>query len=320
MRVELVREALVAAGHEIVPPDPLAPGDLESVHDRDFLEFLATAWERWQASGYPHDPGQDRVVPYAFPLPALTPGRPARIPVSVGALTGTYAMDTMTLIGPGTWKAVQGAAACALTAAHLVAGGQSSALALVRPPGHHAARRVYGGACYVNNAALAAHHLQQHYGRVSVVDLDAHHGNGTQEIFYRSAAVRYGSVHVDPGAGYFPHFLGFADERGAGDGDGANLNLPLAPGSGDGEWLEAVATLTEFARPAAALVVSLGVDAWRDDPESPLEVTIDGFRRAGSMLASLTVPTVIVFEGGYDLAMIGALVTAFVDGFGGRTV
>jgi acetoin utilization deacetylase AcuC-like enzyme len=226
-----------------------------------------------------------------------------------------FAMDTMTLIGRGTWEAVRAAAASALTAADLVIDGAASAYAAVRPPGHHAGTSFYGGACYLNNAALAADRLRRWRAPVAVIDLDAHHGNGTQEIFYGTDTVRYGSVHIDPAAGYFPHWLGFADETGDGEGSGANLNLPLARGADDRVWMSAVDRLIEFASKASALVVSLGVDAWRDDPESPLQVTVDGYYRAGMELGSLGLPAVIVQEGGYDLKMLGELVVAFLQGF-----
>jgi acetoin utilization deacetylase AcuC-like enzyme len=315
-RGDAIHAALVATGHQVLAPDPIEDDDLLTVHTADLVEFQRTAWDRWQSSGYPRDPGQDRVVPYAFPLPDVTSRRPPRRPASIGALTGMFAMDTMTLIGNGTWEAAREAAACALTAARMVAEGTRAVYAAVRPPGHHAGTSFYGGSCYLNNAALAARRLvDSGRGPVAVIDVDAHHGNGTQQIFYETPRVRYGSVHIDPGAGYFPHWLGFADEKGEGAGVGANLNLPLAPDSGDDEWLQAVATLTGFGRGAGSVVISLGVDAWREDPESPLQVSVDGYRRAGSMLGGMGLPTVIVQEGGYDLANLGLLVTSFLDGF-----
>jgi acetoin utilization deacetylase AcuC-like enzyme len=147
---------------------------------------------------------------------------------------------------------------------------------------------------------------------VAVIDVDAHHGNGTQAIFYDDPGVRTGSVHVDPGAGWFPHFLGFADETGAG---GSNRNVPLAPGAGDEEWLAAIAGLLEWAGDARALVVALGVDAAGGDPESPLNVTPAGFRAAGRALGATGLPTVLVQEGGYELATIGGLVRELLEGF-----
>jgi acetoin utilization deacetylase AcuC-like enzyme len=198
----------------------------------------------------------------------------------------------------------------------MVSSGERAVYAAVRPPGHHAGTSFYGGACYLNNAALAADRLHSKgLGPVAVIDLDAHHGNGTQQIFYETDVVRYGSVHIDPAAGYFPHWLGFADETGVGPGAGANLNLPLPPGSADEVWLRSVDQLVDYALGARSLVVSLGVDAWINDPESPLQVTVDGYRRAGFALGGLGLPTVIVQEGGYDLKALGQLVVAFLEGF-----
>jgi acetoin utilization deacetylase AcuC-like enzyme len=199
-----------------------------------------------------------------------------------------------------------------------VLAGEPAAYACCRPPGHHATRGGFGGSCYLNNAAAAAARLRtQVDGPVAVIDVDAHHGNGTQSIFYADPAVLTGSVHVDPGAGWFPHFLGFAGEAGSGAGAGANRNVPLAPGTGDDAWAEAVAELAEWARAggAAALVVPLGVDAAGGDPESPLEVTPAGFRAAGRALGELRLPTVVVQEGGYDLNTLGNLVCESLIGF-----
>jgi acetoin utilization deacetylase AcuC-like enzyme len=314
-RVELIEQAAVLAGHKLVSPRPVTAAELEAVHDPGLIEFLRTAWAKWEQSDYPREPGQDRVVPYVFPLASLTSGRPPRRPVSVAALAGVYAMDTMTLIGPGSWEAIEAAASCAVTAVDLLAAGEPAVYAAVRPPGHHAGRDFFGGSCYLNNAAIAAAKLVETVGgSVTVIDLDAHHGNGTQEIFYERSDVRYASVHIGPAFGYFPHFVGFEDEHGAGAGHAANLNLPLPPGTGDGDWVRAVEDLIDFAAGSNALVVSLGVDAWADDPESPFEVTHAGFNQAGQMIGSTGPPTVIVQEGGYDLAALGSLVMAFLEG------
>jgi acetoin utilization deacetylase AcuC-like enzyme len=172
--------------------------------------------------------------------------------------------------------------------------------------------------CYLNSAAVAAEALRRAgHERVSVVDVDAHHGNGTSAIFYDRGDVLYGSVHVDPAAGWFPHYVGHAGERGTGEGVGANLNIPLAPGSGDAVFLDGVAALADAVsgHGSTAVVVSLGVDAAADDPESPLEVTRDGYRRAGERLASLGLPSVLVQEGGYHLPSLGGLVTAFLSAY-----
>jgi acetoin utilization deacetylase AcuC-like enzyme len=174
-------------------------------------------------------------------------------------------------------------------------------------------RAAHGGSCYLNNTAVAAAALVDVMGCVAVLDIDAHHGNGTQEIFYDRDDVVVGSVHVDPAGGWFPHFVGSADETGG----GANRNVPLAPGSADDVWTAAVRDLVAWAeehRPRA-LVVALGVDAAEGDPESPLRVTQDGFREAGRELAGLDVHTVFVQEGGYDVTTIGALVRTVLEGF-----
>jgi acetoin utilization deacetylase AcuC-like enzyme len=231
-------------------------------------------------------------------------------PTAVWARPGLFAYDTMTLIGPGTWEAARAAVDVALTAVDLVTDGERVAYACCRPPGHHVTRSLYGGSCYLNNTAVAATELLTRLGGpVAVVDIDAHHGNGTQELFLDRADVLTASVHIDPGAGWFPHFLGFAAESGT-----ANLNLPLAPGTGDDGWLAAVREAAEFAAPARALVVALGVDAAAGDPESPLEVSAAGYRQAGRILGELGLPTVIVQEGGYDLATIGSLVVETLAG------
>ncbi len=230
-----------------------------------------------------------------------------------------FAYDTMTLIGPGTWEAARGAADAAISAAELVVAaadgvdGPGAAYALCRPPGHHATRKAIGGSCYLNNAALAAATLRERLGGpVAVIDIDAHHGNGTEAIFADDPSVLTGSVHVDPAAGWFPHFLGFEDAGGA-----HNRNLTLSPGSGDAPWLEAISRLAAWARDGGArsLVVPLGVDAAGGDPESPLDVTLAGYGEGGRILGGLGLPTVIVQEGGYDLATIGDLVVTTLRGF-----
>ena len=301
-RADAILETLREAGATVVGPVSHPAAALQAVHDAELLAYLESAWETWAAAGLPRDPGQDRVVPYVFANSG--PGAEPRRPAAVWALPGYFAYDTMTLIGPGTWKAARRAADSALTAVAHVLDGAPAAYALCRPPGHHVSRSRYGGSCYLNNAAIAAAELASRIdGRVAVIDLDAHHGNGTQEIFWERDDVLVGSVHVDPGAGWFPHFVGFAQES-----NSANRNLPLAPGSADDLWLEAVHELADWASGAAALVVALGVDAAARDPESPLEVSAAGYRQAGRILGGLGLPTVVVQEGGYDLKTIGALV------------
>ena len=304
-RIDAIRAAL--GDDTFVPATPHGDEAVLAVHDRALVDFLGNAWREWEAARLPEDPGQDRVVPYVFPHGALAG---TATPTATWARPGRFAYDTMTLVGPGTWPAAKAAADAALTAADLVARGTRAAYACVRPPGHHAGIRSYGGSCYLNNSAIAAAALAERLGEVAVLDVDAHHGNGTQEIFRGRDDVRTGSVHVDPGAGWFPHFVGFASEN-----DTGNRNLPLEPGSGDTEWLAAVRELAEWARGSRAIVVALGVDAAAADPESPLDVSHAAFREAGRTLGTLELPTVLVQEGGYDLATIGDLVYEVLAGF-----
>jgi acetoin utilization deacetylase AcuC-like enzyme len=315
-RATVLREALKSAGANIVLARAHEDAAILAVHEAALVEHLATVWEQWEAAGYVSEHGRRRVVPYVFPTEGLLSGLPLRSPKAIHGRVGRFCYDTMSLIGPGTWQAARAAADAALTAADLVAGGARAAYALCRPPGHHAGPASYGGSCYLNNAAIAAQALRQSGAeRVAVLDLDAHHCNGTQAIFYDRQDVYVGSVHVDPGAGWFPHYVGYADERGAGEGLDANRNLPLAPNSGDLEWLEAVDLLCEevAAHGAEALVVSLGLDAAASDPESPLQVTGDGYREAGERVGRLG-PAAVVQEGGYDLAAIGELLVAALGG------
>jgi len=309
-RADAIRAALESAGARLVDAEPHSDEPLLDVHSEELVAFLRGAWAAWATAGLPDDPGADRVVPYVFPHPGLLAGLPVREPAAVWARPGAYCFDTMTLVGPGTWEAARAAVDAALTAVDLVAGGAPAAYACCRPPGHHVTRTAYGGSCYLNNAAVAAQALRDGGAtRVAVLDVDAHHGNGAQAIFSSRDDVRTASVHVDPAAGWFPHYVGFADES-----DDSNLNVPLAPGSGDAAWLAAVQELAAFAQ-ADALVVALGVDAAATDPESPLRVSGSGFRIAGQILGGLALPTVLVQEGGYDLASIGELVREVLVGF-----
>jgi acetoin utilization deacetylase AcuC-like enzyme len=314
-RADAIHAALAAAGARFVEAEAQPDDAVLAVHDGALTAYLETAWGDWEAAGLPVEPGQDRVVPYVFAHPGLIEDRAPAVPTAPSARAGYFAYDTMTLIGPGTWEAARAAVDVAISAADLVLAGAPMAYACCRPPGHHVTRAAFGGSCYLNNTAAAAARLRARVdGPVAVIDVDAHHGNGTQAVFYDDPEVLVGSVHVDPGAGWFPHFVGFADETGAGAGKGANRNVPLAPGAGDEEWVAAVQALGQWAGGARALVVALGVDAAGGDPESPLQVTAAGFRAAGRVLGALRLPTVVVQEGGYDLDAIGALVREFLTG------
>jgi acetoin utilization deacetylase AcuC-like enzyme len=312
-RVDRILDAV--ADHSLVEAIPHDDEVLRRVHAPAFVDHLRQVHGEWTEGPYDALVGQDRVVPYVFPTPAMTQGMLPTPAAATHGRAGQYCYDTMTLVGAGTWEAARAAVDCALTAADLVGAGTRTAYALCRPPGHHATREGYGGSCYLNNAAVAAEALRAAgHETVAVVDLDAHHGNGTQAIFWVRPDVRYCSLHVDPGAGWFPHFFGHAHETGAGAGAGATLNVPLPEGTRDDDWLEGVRRLADWAAGADALVVSLGVDAAADDPESPLQVTADGYAAAGRLLGSLALPAVVVQEGGYHLDTLGGLVAAYLDG------
>ena len=317
-RGDVIKAALSAAGAPFVEVLDHGVGPLEKVHSTELLDYLQNAYQGWLSAGLDRDPGQDRVVPYVFPLPQLMGGRELRTPVAPSALAGRFTMDTTTLIGPGTYEAARSAADAALTATDLVLDGTPAAYAACRPPGHHAGTSFFGGSCYLNNAAIAAQALRDGgMDSVAIIDLDAHHGNGTQQIFYERSDVFYGSVHADPGAGNFPHFVGYEDEQGDGSGSGFNRNVPLPSDAGTGPWLDALSALLDDAagRRPDAVVVSLGLDAWINDPEGPLLVDAAGFSAAGDRLAALGVPVVFVQEGGYDLDQLGYLIVTVLAGF-----
>jgi acetoin utilization deacetylase AcuC-like enzyme len=313
-RATTIRDELLAAGARLVEAEEHDDDPILAVHDREFVGFLREAWDGWQAAGFPEDPGQDAVFPYIFRHHGLVDRVEARPPASTAARTGFYAFDTMTPIAAGTWPAVRAAVDVALTAVDLVVDGDRVAYACTRPPGHHVTASAYGGSCYLNTAAITGQYLRDRgFDSVALLDLDAHHGNGAQSIFWERSDVFTGSVHADPAEGWFPHFFGLADETGADEGSGANRNLPLAPGAGDDEWLAAVEELVR-AVSADAVVVALGVDAGEADRYAPLRVTAGGFREGGRLVGSLELPTVVVQEGGYDLATLGPLVRAFLEG------
>ncbi len=316
-RAARIETALRGAGHRVVEAVPHDDDVLLRVHDARLVEHLRTVYDRWVAAGFPDEPGQDRVVPYLIPSAGMLDGLPEREPTAVHAAAGRWCYDTMTLVGPGTWEAARGAVDVTQSAVDAVVGGEPLAYALTRPPGHHVTRAAYGGSCYLNNAAVAAQELRDAgHDRVAVVDVDAHHGNGTQAVFYDRADVFYGSLHVDPGAGWFPHYAGFSDEIGRSAGRGTNLNVPLPEGTGDDAWLIAldrIATAVE-AHGSSALVVSLGVDAALADPESPLRVSHEGYETGGRRLGALRLPTVAVQEGGYHLDTLGDLVAVTLRG------
>jgi acetoin utilization deacetylase AcuC-like enzyme len=317
-RGELLREGMAAAGGRIVEPPDLGLEPILAVHDAAFVDFMSRAYPAWVAEGHLEDPGQPQVTPYLFANAGFAARYAGRRPATIRAELGLYAVDTMTLLSEGTFDAACAAVHASVHAADLVATGARAAYAAVRPPGHHAGPAFFGGSCYFNNAAAAAQRLiERGLGRVGIVDIDAHQGNGTQEIFWDRADVLYTSVHVDPGDGSFPHIVGYADERGGGDGEGWNLNVPIPARSSSEVWLQALDRMLARVREhgSEAVVVSLGVDAATHDDASPLRISREGFAEAGSRIAGLDLPTVFVQEGGYDLSRLVDLVLAVLLAF-----
>ncbi|MEM8878701.1 MAG: histone deacetylase family protein, partial [Pseudomonadota bacterium] len=261
-RAEIVKAAIQRVGlGPIVAPQEQERNRLATLHDADYLAFLETAWDRWQAAGY-----QGEAIPSVWPARRMTD----RVPREIEGLLGYYAFAAETSISAGTWDAACASADVAMTAAQLVATGENCAFALCRPPGHHAARDLYGGYCFLNNAGLAAQMLLDGgASRIGLIDVDFHHGNGTQDVFYDREDVLFVSIHGSPEEA-FPHYMGYADETGTGAGEGFTLNLPLPPGTGWTAYSEALETacqrLTDFA--PDGLVVSLGVDTFKGDPIS----------------------------------------------------
>jgi acetoin utilization deacetylase AcuC-like enzyme len=307
-RAEALLGALRQMAAEVTTPALVAPDALLTVHAPDYVAFLREAADEWAAMP---DSGPE-VVANMHPSPEML-AQGATLSRPIIGRTGWFTADTACPIGPGTWESILSAASCALAAAEVASQG-GSAYALARPPGHHAYAARAGGHCYVNNSALAAEALRRSgAARVAVIDIDAHHGNGTQGIFWERPDVLTLSVHGDPSA-YYPWYVGHASEHGGGAGEGFNRNLPLPRGTGDEEWLEAVAMAAKEARQfgAEALVVPLGFDASDQEPLSFLRVTADGFARAAEMLSALGLPTVLVQEGGYNTEAIGRLLQRFL--------
>lgn len=308
-RVDYILAAFARAGWAVDAPLAYDDAVLTGVHDPQYLAFLEGAWDAWRREGRGHF-----MLPGAFPARGL---RRDREPRGLHARLGWYGFDAGTPIVAGTWDAARASAHCALTAADLVSGGERSAFALCRPPGHHAGRAMFGGYCFLNNAAIAAQRLRDAgFARVTVLDVDYHHGNGTQDIFWERDDVQFLSIHGDPDTEY-PFYLGYAEERGAGLGEGHNHNFPLPRGT---SWVEYSATLAVAIERMAdyspqALVVSLGVDTFSGDPISQFQLAAEDFPRLGARLAELGLPTVLVQEGGYAVAEIGDNVAGVLAAF-----
>lgn len=307
-------ERVLARVREVALGDVLAPRDfgqepLRRVHSDSFLLFLETAWEDWRALR-----GDRDALPMNWPVRTFR----QKEPLAIDGKLGFYSIDAATPLTEGTWRAARASANVALTGGSLLAGGERAVFALCRPPGHHAARDLYGGYCFLNNAAIAAQRfVDEGAKRVAILDVDYHHGNGTQSIFYERPDVFYVSLHGDPRQ-EFPYYIGYEDEKGEGPGRGYNHNYPLAWGTSGEDWLAALddglAKVGAF-RPEV-LVVSLGVDGFEGDPISHFRLSSEDFHRAGERVGRLGLSTLFVFEGGYALEAIAVNTVNVLEGFG----
>ncbi|GFE81130.1 acetylpolyamine amidohydrolase [Steroidobacter agaridevorans] len=309
-RADFVYDAVKARNFgPILEPKEFAVAAIERVHAPRYIRFLEKAWDLWSAQGYTNDA-----------LPAVWPVRGHRTdiePDHFAGKFGLYSYDSGTPFTAGTWAAAKTGADIALTAQQIVGGGERAAFALSRPPGHHSGPDFFGGYCFVNNAAVAAQAFRDNGAkRVVVLDVDYHHGNGTQTIFYDRSDVMFLSIHGDPRTEY-PFFLGHADETGSGEGLGYNKNYPLPAGSSNALWFDAlgdaVRRINEF-KPDA-LVISLGVDTFADDPISKFQLREPEYLKLGAQIAALNLPTVFILEGGYAVAEIGHNVAHVLQGF-----
>jgi acetoin utilization deacetylase AcuC-like enzyme len=307
-RIERLLAGAAAAGMQCVRPDDFGMVPVAAIHTPEYIDFLARIHGRWQHI----DGASAEVIPNIHPI-----ARNGAYPASAVGQAGYHMADTSCPISAHTFDSARWSASTATAAAEAVLDGDGWAYALCRPPGHHAFRDVAGGFCFFNNSAIAAQRLRRQAKRVAIIDVDLHHGNGTQGIFYERSDVMTVSIHADPER-FYPFFWGHAGERGDGLGLGYNLNLPLPRKSGDSAFLEALAVALR--RVAAfspdAIVVALGLDAFEGDPFGGLSVSTPGFARIAEAIAALGRPTVIVQEGGYLCDELGDNLTAFLTGFG----
>jgi acetoin utilization deacetylase AcuC-like enzyme len=276
-----------------------------AIHDKEYIDFLASCWTEWLAS---EAKDKSTLLPATFAL-----RRHPQKPTGLLGRAGYYLMDLSACIVEGTYAAALASANCALNAAATVATGERVSFALCRPPGHHAGKDYAGGYCFINNASVAANWLSSR-GKVALLDIDYHCGNGTQDIFYERDDVLTISIHADPNFEY-PHFWGYANETGAGAGLGFHKNFPLEKGTDDARYLSAVEEALTLIRQFEPeyLVISAGMDIYADDPLGTIKVTTNGISRIGKRIASLELPMVVVMEGGYANDVLGRNVVAFLE-------
>lgn len=312
-RVEYVLRRLGERGmKDIVAPAALDMEPVRRLHDAGFLDFLATSWDAWKQGGH-----MGEIIPTGFAARRMPGLRP---PNNIDGKVGYYALAAETSITGGTWEAVQSSCASAQSAQRLVSGGSDSAFALCRPPGHHAMSDMFGGYCFINNAAVVAEMFRMDgAAKVAVLDIDFHHGNGTQDIFYHRDDVFYASLHGHPEDAY-PYFSGYSDEIGVGKGEGATANYPMRPGSAYDLWAQALDDSLKRIKAfgAEALVISLGVDAFKDDPISFFKLESENFIDCGKRIGKLGLPTVFLMEGGYAVEAVGINTVNVLEGFANR--
>jgi acetoin utilization deacetylase AcuC-like enzyme len=315
-RATAIREALLATGDFTVEqPTEHGPDPIAAVHEVELIDLVEHAWTDAIAAG--RDPSRP-LLPDTFLLGAYAAGMElGRLPVGRHDRLGAFCFDTATPIVAGTADAARAAVDIALTAVDRALAGAPLAYGLCRPPGHHAGRNLIGGYCFFNNAAIAAQSMVDRGAqRVAILDVDFHHGNGTQQIFWERGDVLYVSLHGDPAASY-PYYSGYATERGFGVGEGANLNLPLPAGTDGDAYLaaldEGLDAIRAFA-PDAPLVVSLGFDTFHADPICTFALHTNDYARIGSAIATLDMPVVALQEGGYAVEALGANAVAFLSG------
>lgn len=309
-RAELVLERVEARKlGEVIAPTDFGPTPILRVHTSNYVRFLETAWLQWTAAGRTHD-----ALPMAWPVRGMNQHKE---PDQIDGKLGFFSLDAGSPIQVGTWKAVYDSAQVALTGAKIVQDGSRSAFSLCRPPGHHAAGDYMGGYCYLNNAAIAAQAFRDAgAARVTILDVDYHHGNGTQVIFYDRADVQVVNLHADPMVEY-PYYLGHADETGAGAGEGWNLNYPMPHGTNFETWFAALEDACRRVQTYApdVIVVSLGVDTFKDDPISQFRLDSPDYLRIGEHIAQLGKHTLFVMEGGYAIEPIGVNAVNVLEGF-----
>ena len=318
-RAEVIHAELQSdGGFDFVEPVEHGLDPLRAVHDERLIDYITHAWTKGAAPA-----GEAAIIPDTFAHFALRAGMEGEIePSSAAAKLGYFCFDTTTPVVEGTCAAARAAVDVALTATDLVLGGDTVAYGLCRPPGHHAARAVYGGYCFFNNAAIAAQYVTEGLGeRVAVLDVDYHHGNGTQQIFYGRGDVMYASLHADPNRAY-PYFTGFEDETGAGAGAGANLNLPLPAGCAANEFFVALETAIEAIDSFGpeVVIVSLGVDTYLNDPIADFSLTTSDQHEMGARVGKAFRNIVVLQEGGYDVDALGVNVRVWLCGVEGRAL